>query len=133
MKTQDITLYKKEKKNTPALNFIISMPFIYGMIFPSVILDITVEIYHQVAFRLYGIPLVSRSEYIIFDRHLLSKLTLMQKFNCVYCSYVNGLYRYAATIAGETEKYWCPIKHDDEKYLEKLPHHKDFYDRSDFS
>jgi hypothetical protein len=35
----------------------------------------------------------------------------MEKFNCAYCSYVNGLLAYVSEIAGRTEQYWCPIKH----------------------
>lgn len=38
------------------LRFIISMPFIYGMIFPAIILDICTTIYQHTAFRLYKIP-----------------------------------------------------------------------------
>ncbi len=76
--------------------------------------------------------MLNRWDYIIIDRHLLSKLTFMQKVNCVYCSYVNGLYRYASDIAAETEKYWCPIKHKNKAYLSKLPHHKEFFDRAEF-
>lgn len=132
MNNKDLTLYKEAKKNTPIYNFVISIPFIYGMIFPSIILDITLEIYHNIAFRLYGIPLLKRSDYIIIDRHLLSKLTFMQKVNCIYCGYVNGLLRYAADIAGETEKYWCPIKHSKAGYIVHQSHHKVFYDRKIF-
>lgn len=89
---------------------ILSIPFIYGMIIPSVILDIFLFVYQQTAMRLYGIPLVKRREYIKFDRHFLSYLNILQKVNCLYCSYVNGLFSYAVEIAGRTEKYWCPIK-----------------------
>ena len=89
---------------------ILSMPFIYGMIIPAVFLDICLFIYQQTALRLYGIPLVKRSEYIIYDRKHLSYLNLIQKVNCLYCSYVNGLFQYAVEVAGRTEKYWCPIK-----------------------
>lgn len=89
---------------------ILSMPFIYGMIIPAVILDIFLFIYQQTAIRLYGIPLVKRSEYIVFDRKHLSYLNMIQKINCLYCSYVNGLFSYAVEVAGRTEKYWCPIK-----------------------
>jgi hypothetical protein len=86
------------------------MPFIYGMIFPAFILDICLFIYQQTALRLYGIPLVRRSDYIIYDRKHLSYLNLIQKMNCLYCSYVNGLFQFAVEVAGRTEKYWCPIK-----------------------
>lgn len=88
----------------------LSMPFIYGMIFPAIFLDISLFIYQQTALRLYHIPLVKRSDYIIFDRKHLSYLNFMQKINCLYCSYVNGLFQFAVEIAGRTEKYWCPIK-----------------------
>ena len=35
----------------------------------------------------------------------------MEKFNCAYCSYANGLIAYTMEIASLTEAYWCPIKH----------------------
>lgn len=92
------------------LKDLISMPFIYSMIIPSVILDIFLLIYQQTALRLYWIPLVKRSDYIIFDRRHLDYLNWFQKFNCLYCSYVNWLFSYAVEIAWRTEKYWCPIK-----------------------
>lgn len=92
------------------LKDLISMPFIYAMIIPSVILDIFLLIYQQTALRLYWIPLVKRSDYIIFDRRHLDYLNWFQKFNCLYCSYVNWLFSYAVEIAWRTEKYWCPIK-----------------------
>lgn len=34
----------------------------------------------------------------------------MEKVNCVYCSYFNGLMSYLREIAGRTEQYWCPIR-----------------------
>lgn len=88
----------------------LSIPFIYSMIFPAVILDVFLFIYQQTAIRLYWIPLVKRSDYIVFDRKFLDYLNLFQKFNCLYCSYVNWLFSYAVEIAWRTEKYWCPIK-----------------------
>lgn len=104
---------------------ILSMPFIYMMIVPAIILDIFLFVYQQTALRLYKVPLVKRSEYIIFERKHLDYLNLIQKVNCLYCSYVNGLFSYAVEIAGRTEKYWCPIKsasrkkwwHDWEEYF----------------
>lgn len=93
------------------LRKLLSVPFIYGMVVPSLIFHICIETYHQVCFRLYGIPLVKWEEYFIIDRHLLPHLNWFEKFNCVYCSYVNNLIRYSAEIAGRTERYWCPIKH----------------------
>jgi hypothetical protein len=37
--------------------YLISTPFIYGMFLPSVVFHICIEVYHQVCFRLYSIPL----------------------------------------------------------------------------
>lgn len=80
------------------------------MIFPAVILDVFVSIYQAFAFSLYGIPKVKRHEYIVYDRQFLDYLNWVQKINCRYCTYVNGLFAYAGEIAARTEQYWCPIK-----------------------
>ncbi len=89
---------------------VVSMPFIYMMIIPAVILDIFITVYQQVAFSLYDIPKVHRDEHIIYDRRLLDYLNVIQKINCLYCSYVNGLFSYSLEISARTERYWCPIK-----------------------
>jgi len=89
----------------------ISAPFIYSMIIPLVITDIFLEVYHRICFPLYGIPIVRRSDYISYDRHLLSYLNWFERFNCMYCSYANGLIAYVREVAARTERYWCPIKH----------------------
>jgi len=92
--------------------YILSAPFIYGMVVPAIIWNIGLEIYHQICFRLYGIPRVKPNEYFIYDRQLLVYLNWWEKINCYYCSYVNNLIRYSAEIGGRTERYWCPIKYD---------------------
>ena len=90
---------------------ILSIPFIYAMIIPAVILDIFLFIYQNTAVRLYKIPLVKRSDYIVFDRRQLVYLNFLQKINCMYCSYFNWIMQFAVEVAWRTEKYWCPIKH----------------------
>ena len=94
-----------------SLKYIFSMPFIYGMIIPGLIIHFCLEIYHQVCFRIYKIPLVSPKNYFIFDRKFLPYLNWLERFNCFYCSYYNGLSAYMQEIIGRTERYWCPIKH----------------------
>jgi hypothetical protein len=91
--------------------FALGVPFIYGVFVPAVIFHFFLEAYHQVAFRLYGIPRVKPGEYFVFDRALLSYLNWLEKINCLYCSYVNCLISYAQEIGGRTERFWCPIKH----------------------
>ncbi|GIL17519.1 MAG: hypothetical protein BroJett040_12700 [Oligoflexia bacterium] len=89
---------------------ILSAPFIYAMIIPAVVLDLFLWMYQAFAFPLYQIPKVKRSDYIVFDRRFLSYLNIIEKVNCMYCTYVNGLFAYAVEIGGRTERYWCPIK-----------------------
>lgn len=89
----------------------LSIPFIYSMMIPAVILDLFLFMYQQTAMRLYRIPLVKRSDYITLERKHLDYLNWVEKLNCIYCSYVNWLFAYAVEIAWRTEKYWCPIKH----------------------
>lgn len=90
---------------------LLSAPFIYSMIIPTVILDIFVTIYQFICFPLYWIPKVERRKYIIYDKRFLDYLNILQKVHCLYCTYVNWLYAYAREIAWRTERYWCPIKH----------------------
>lgn len=109
-----INLWKKQGKQVEVpinWRYLISSPFIYGMIVPAVIWHVGLEIYHQVCFRLYGIPLVDHRDYFIYDRQLLSWLNPWERANCMYCSYVNNLVRYSSEIGGRTERYWCPIKY----------------------
>ena len=54
---------------------------------------------------------MQRRDHVTFDRQHLAYLNGLEKLNCVYCSYANGLLSYAREIAGRTEKHWCPIKH----------------------
>ena len=96
--------------NASFLN-ILTVPFIWSCIIPAILMDLSISIYQFVCFKIYKIPKVTRSEYIIIDHHSLSYLNLIEKINCIYCGYFNGLIAYAQEIAARTEQYWCPIKH----------------------
>lgn len=91
--------------------FILSAPLIYGLIVPLLFLDLSLTLYQQVCFRIYGIPRVRRADYLVIDRHQLAYLNGIEKLNCVYCGYSNQLIEYAREVAGRTEQFWCPIKH----------------------
>jgi hypothetical protein len=93
-----------------SVRHLLSIPFIYMMIVPVCLLDIFISIYQAAAFPLYRIPKVKRSDYIVYDRRFLDYLNIIQKINCLYCSYVNGFFAYAVEIGARTERYWCPIK-----------------------
>ncbi len=111
-------------KDIPLLHFM-SSPIIYGMIIPAVLFDMILFAYQNIIFRIYKFEFVKRSDYIIFDRHYLGYLNFIEKLNCMYCSYFNGLMHYAAAIAGRTELYFCPIKHA-KKIVYEHTHYKDF-------
>jgi hypothetical protein len=90
---------------------VLSAPFIYSVIVPFALLDLFLAMYQAICFRLYGIPMVRRSDYIVIDRQHLAYLNVIQRINCMYCGYANGLIAYAREITARTEQYWCPIKH----------------------
>jgi hypothetical protein len=86
-------------------------PVIYSLIVPLVLLDMWVWVYQAVCFPVYGIAKVDRSRYVLLDRGHLQYLNWIERLNCNYCGYANGLIAYAREIASRTEKYFCPIKH----------------------
>ncbi|MDP2116738.1 MAG: hypothetical protein Q8J71_05015 [Brevundimonas sp.] len=89
----------------------LTAPVIYSLLIPFALVDLWVSIYQAVCFRVYGIPQVRRGLYMNFDRTGLPYLNALEKLNCAYCSYVNGVIAYVREVASRTEQYWCPIKH----------------------
>ena len=90
---------------------VLTAPVIYAAIFPLVLLDLFVSLYQAICFPVYGIEKARRRDFITFDHQHLSYLNALEKLNCLYCSYANGLLAYAREIAARTEQHWCPIKH----------------------
>ena len=102
------------------LRFHLTGPFVYGMIVPFMLLDVSVVIYQATCFRAWRITKVQRSDYIRIDRHHLAYLNGFEKLNCIFCGYANGLLALVSEVAARTEKFWCPIKH---AHKIKSPHH----------
>jgi hypothetical protein len=90
---------------------LLTAPVIYSMVVPIALLDAWISAYQSICFRVYGIARVRRSAYIVVDRQHLEYLNAIEKLNCVYCGYANGVFAYVREIAGRTEQYWCPIRH----------------------
>ena len=90
---------------------LLTMPLIYGMALPLFILDLSISLYQAGCFTAWGIARVRRREYVVIDRHRLGYLNPVQKLNCVFCGYGNGVIAYAREVTARTEQYWCPIKH----------------------
>jgi hypothetical protein len=90
---------------------LLSAPVIYSLIVPIALIDLWITLYQAVCFRMYGIARVRRSAYIVVDRQHLAYLNAIEKLNCMYCGYANGVLAYVREVAARTEQYWCPIRH----------------------
>ena len=109
---------------------VVTAPVIYAVLLPMLVLDLFVTVYQRVCFPIYGIARVKRQDYFVYDRTHLAYLNLIEKINCAYCSYGNGLMAYAREIVARTEMYWCPIKHA-RKVLQAHPYYAGFIDYGD--
>ncbi len=109
---------------------VLTAPVIYALIVPILLLDIAVQLYQAVCFPVYRIPRVRRRDYLVFDRQHLAYLNAIEKLNCAYCSYANGMVAFVREVAGRTEIYWCPIKHA-RRVLGPHPHYQGFADFGD--
>jgi hypothetical protein len=90
---------------------LVTAPVIYSLLLPLVALDLWVTVYQSICFPIYGVARVPRRRYFAIDRHKLAYLNGIEKLNCTFCSYANGLIAYVREVAARTEQYWCPIKH----------------------
>jgi hypothetical protein len=109
---------------------VLSAPVIYSLIVPIALVDIWVMAFQAICFPIYKIPKVRRRNYLVFDRHHLAYLNIIEKFNCAYCSYCNGAIAFVREVASRTEVYWCPIKHA-RRILGPHPHYAGFADFGD--
>lgn len=115
--TDVIERHKKRAQNTilwlldAKPSYLLVSPFVYILIVPMVLMDIFISTYQAINFRVYGIGRVKRKDHIIIDRHRLRYLNIIERLNCAYCGYVNGLLSYVTEVAARTERFWCPIRH----------------------
>ena len=90
---------------------LLSAPLIYSLFVPFVVLDVWVMVYQAICFRAWDLRPVRRRDYFAIDRHRLPYLNGIEKINCLFCSYANGVLAYVHEVASRTEQYWCLIKH----------------------
>jgi len=112
------------------LAVVLTAPLIYAGFLPFALMDLFVTVYQRLSFPVYGIPTVRRADHIVFDRADLPYLNAVERFNCFYCSYGNGVASYLREVAARTEQYWCPIKHARRIVAahERYPHFFEFGD-----
>lgn len=133
---QVVEVHKQFRTSVPRfvidarLRDLLLAPVIYSMILPLLLLDLTLILYQQVYFRAYGIRRARRGDYIVIDRHQLAYLNGIEKFNCVYCGYANGLFALAREVGARTERFWCPIKHA-RRVAEPHNHYAEFFEYGD--
>jgi hypothetical protein len=123
---QSIPAYLRESN---PLHLLVA-PVIYSLIVPIAILDVWVSLYQLICFPIFGIGRVRRGAYIVFDRQHLAYLNVIERVNCGYCGYANGVLAYVREIAGRTEQYWCPIRHA-KRVRAPHPHYREFVDYGD--
>jgi hypothetical protein len=58
---------------------VLSAPVIYSLIVPIALADVWVMAYQAICFPIYKIPMVSRRDYLVFDRHHLAYLNIIEK------------------------------------------------------
>lgn len=116
-------------RHSPLATLVVA-PAVYGLIVPIVLLDLAVSLFQLVCFTAWGMKRVGRADHVIVDRHRLGYLNGIEKLNCLYCGYANGVIAYAREVASHTEQYWCPIKH---AFRVRSPHprYRDFVDYGD--
>ena len=90
---------------------VMTAPIIYSTLVPFAMLDLWITLYQAACFRAWGIARVRRRDYFAVDRHKLAYLNGLEKMNCLFCSYANGVIGYVREVAARTEQYWCPIRH----------------------
>ena len=87
---------------------LLSAPVIYSLIGPIALIDLWITLYQAICFRMYGIARVRRSAYIVVDRQHLAYLNAIERLNCMYCGYANGVLAYVREVAARTEQYLVP-------------------------
>nr|AIA19029.1 Unknown Function [uncultured bacterium] len=104
---------------------------IWLTLIPVTLLHVSLFLYQEIYFSIYGIPKVRFRDYFIIDRVRLKKLNWGQKMACAYCGYANALGGWSKAIANRTEVYSCAIKHGTEKLGQE--HQKEFHEYNEFT
>jgi len=83
---------------------VLTAPVIYALLFPILLLDLSITVYQHICFRAYGLARVKRGDYFVYDRTHLAYLNLIEKINCAYFSYGNGVMAYGREVVARTEQ-----------------------------
>ena len=50
--------------------------------------------YNNLLFHLIGLPRLKFTNYVVVDRYKIESLPWLDRINCMYCGYANGLYMF---------------------------------------
>jgi len=92
------------------LSSLLTAPIIYSMLLPVLIVALGFSLFQYTCLRVYGVPVVVRHRYMGNGRHKLAYLNVIEKVNCSYCGYANGVMAYAREIISRTGQHWCLIR-----------------------
>jgi len=109
---------------------VLTAPLIYLGFIPLLLLDAFLFLFQSICFPAYRIPRVRRADHLALDRGDLPYLNVVERVNCFYCGYANGLASYFREIAARTEQYWCPIKHA-RRIIAAHEHYPTFFEYGD--
>ena len=112
------------------IRFLWDAPRFSLILAPVLLLDAWLWVYQGLCFPVYGIEKARRSDYVVLDRGHLEYLNWIERINCDYCSYANGLIAFAREVSSRTEQYFCPIKHASRRAGEHA-RYRDFVDYGD--
>lgn len=90
---------------------VLASPLVYVLFLPLAMLDLLTTLFVVLGFPVYGIAKVRRADFVVLDRHHLAYLNGIEKLNCIYCGYANGVIAFTREVASRAEEHWCPIKH----------------------
>ena len=91
---------------------LLTAPIIYSLLLPLLVLDLWVTLNQSICFPISScMTRVPRRRDFAIDRHKLAYLNGIEKLNCTFCSYANGLIAYVREVSARTEQDRCPIKH----------------------
>lgn len=96
----------------------------YIMIVPALIAHVSAWIFQHIYFRILDIPPVKLHDHMVLDRWRLKHLNWIQRLNCAYCDYINGLASWLKAVVNRTEIYSCAIKHG--SYRNGQEHQKNY-------
>ena len=119
-----------QEKRPPLFILFWCIFFTYTALPCAIIVHLWCWLFHRLVTPFFGIEPLYLRDYLVIDRHRLSRLNWIQKIGCVYCSYANAVTAFAKATANGVEVHACAIKHLSKR--KGLEHQEDFWPYEEF-